>query len=140
MPTLTLVSTIFIISNFKAMLLNKKTLVFGASLNPSRYSNVALHKLVAHQHDVVAFGLREGVVAGVKIDTELKPYTGIDTVTLYMNASRQVPFYEYLMTLKPERVIFNPGTENPDLFKMLREANIEFEMACTLVLLGTNQY
>lgn len=119
---------------------NKKTLVFGASLNPSRYSNLAMNTLVVHQHEIVAFGLREGEVAGIKIDKELMPYTDIDTVTLYMNATRQAPFYGYLVNLKPKRVIFNPGTENPEFFKVLKEAQIEFEMACTLVMLGTNQY
>lgn len=119
---------------------NKKTLVFGASLNPSRYSNVAIHRLVKHGHEIVAFGLREGTVAGVKIDTELKPYSAVDTVTLYMNAVRQEPFYDYLISLHPQRVIFNPGTENPEFYKRLREMKIDFEMACTLVLLGTNQY
>ncbi len=119
---------------------NKKTLVFGASLNPSRYSNLAMHKLVTHGHEVMAFGLREGMVAGVLIDTELLPYTDINTVTLYMNAGRQQPFYEYLIGLKPNRVIFNPGTENPEFFKLLKDEHIEFEMSCTLVMLGTNQY
>lgn len=118
----------------------KKTLVFGASLNLSRYSNMALHKLVEHGHDVVAFGLKEGIVEGVQIDTTLKPYKVIDTITLYMNPVRQEPFYDYLIALHPQRVIFNPGTENPEFFKRLREANIEFEIACTLVLLSTNQY
>ena len=122
------------------MEMKKKTLVFGASLNTSRYSNTALHRLVAHGHEVVAFGLREGEVAGVRIDAELKPYDDIDTVTLYMNATRQEPFYDYLISLKPNRVIFNPGTENPEFFKLLHQEQIEFETACTLVLLGTNQY
>ncbi|MCK0125858.1 CoA-binding protein [Gelidibacter sp. F2691] len=122
------------------MKISKKTLVFGASLNTGRYSNLALHKLVAHGQESVAFGLRAGEVAGVQIDTELQPYTDIDTVTLYMNATRQAPFYEYIIGLNPERVLFNPGTENPEFFKLLREAGIEFETACTLVLLGSNQY
>ena len=122
------------------MAMKKKTLVFGASLNTSRYSNTAMHRLVAHGHEVVAFGLREGEVAGVRIDAELKPYDGIDTVTLYMNATRQEPFYDYLISLEPNRVIFNPGTENPEFFELLSQAKIEFETACTLVLLGTNQY
>lgn len=119
---------------------NKKTLVFGASLNPTRYSNLAMHKLAAHGHDIVAFGLRKGEVKGISIATELMPYEDIDTVTLYMNATRQPPFYGYLMSLHPKRIIFNPGTENPEFFKLLRETEIEFEIACTLVLLGTNQY
>ena len=119
---------------------SKKTLVFGASLNPSRYSNMAMHKLIAHGNEVVAFGLREGTVEGVKIDAALIAYKDIDTITLYMNASRQAPFYDYLILLKPERVIFNPGTENPEFFRRLLDAKIDFEMACTLVMLGTNQY
>ncbi|MCK0110174.1 CoA-binding protein [Flavobacteriaceae bacterium S0825] len=118
----------------------KKTLVFGASLNPNRYSHYAIQRLVANKHEVVAFGLREGEVEGVMIDTELKPYEDIDTVTLYMNAKRQKEYYNYLISLKPERIIFNPGTENPEFFKLLEENNINFEMSCTLVLLSTNQY
>lgn len=119
---------------------NKKTLVFGASLNPSRYSNTAMHQLSAHGHETVAFGLREGEVAGVHIDIKLVPYKDIDTITLYMNAARQVPFYDYLISLSPRRVIFNPGTENVQFYELLSQENIEFEAACTLVLLGTNQY
>ena len=118
----------------------KKTLVFGASLNPNRYSHYAIQRLVANKHEVVAFGLREGEVEGVMIDTELKPYEDIDTVTLYMNSKRQKEYYNYIISLKPERIIFNPGTENPEFFKLLKESNINFEMSCTLVLLSTNQY
>ena len=109
-------------------------------MNPSRYSNMVMHKLVAYGHEVVAFGLKTGHVDNVKIDVELMPYDAVDTVTLYMNATRQEPFYDYLISLRPGRVIFNPGTENPEFFKRLRDANIEFEMACTLVMLSTNQY
>lgn len=120
--------------------MKKKTLVFGASTNPSRYSYLAINKLVSHGHDVVAYGLKEGVVAGIKIDTELLEYDEVDTITLYMNPQRQREFYEYLMSLQPNRVIFNPGTENPEFYKLLRENNIQFEQACTLILLSINQY
>lgn len=120
--------------------MKKKTLVFGASLKPQRYSNVAIHRLRAHKQPAVAFGLRSGEVIGVRIDTELKPYKDIDTVTLYMNPERQKPFYDYLISLNPKRVIFNPGTENFELVKLLKEHQIKADFACTLVLLATNQY
>lgn len=116
------------------------TLVFGASLNPQRYSYLAINRLVSNNIPVVAFGLKNGIVAGVSIDTEQRDYPDIDTVTLYMNPKRQAEFYSYILSLKPNRVIFNPGTENPDFYKILKENNIHAEVACTLVLLATNQY
>ncbi|WP_335966353.1 CoA-binding protein [Galbibacter sp. PAP.153] len=117
-----------------------KTLVMGASLKPSRYSNIAVNRLVSSSKEVVAYGLKAGNVAGVEIDTELKNYTDIDTVTLYMNARNQQEFYQYIIGLKPNRVIFNPGTENREFFELLKSNNIEVVVACTLVLLATNQY
>ncbi|MGE5943649.1 MAG: CoA-binding protein [Flavobacteriales bacterium] len=120
--------------------MKKKTLVIGASLNPSRYSYFVIQKLIAHGHEVVAIGKKKGEVAGVGIDTEILPYKDLDTVTLYLNPMNQKTYYDYIISLKPKRVIFNPGTENPELYKMLRENNIPFESACTLVLLSTNQY
>ena len=120
--------------------MNKKTLVIGASVKPDRYSNMAIRKLINYNHDTVAFGMREGEVQDVAIDIKQKPYKDIDTVTLYLNPSRQKEYYEYILSLNPKRVIFNPGTENPDFYKILKENNIEFEVACTLVLLSTNQY
>ena len=94
--------------------MSKKTLVFGASLKPNRYSNYAIQRLTANDHDVVAFGLKSGDVSGVTIDTELVDYNDIDTVTLYLNPNRQEAYYNYIISLKPKRVIFNPGTENPE--------------------------
>ena len=118
----------------------KKTLVFGASLIPNRYSNYAIQRLVVNNHEVVAFGLKDGVVDGVQVSSELKLYKDIDTVTLYLRAEHQLDYYEYIIGLKPNRVIFNPGTENPEFYLLLKENNIDFEIACTLVLLSTNQY
>lgn len=120
--------------------MNKKTLVLGASLKPERYSNIAIHRLLNNQHDVVAFGIKPGEVRDVVIDTELKNYEDIDTVSLYLNPKRQEAYYDYIIGLNPKRVIFNPGTENPELYQILKDNNIAFEVACTLVLLGTNQY
>jgi len=120
--------------------MNKKTLVIGASLKTQRYSNIAINRLVAHQQDVVALGLREGNVAGVDIDTNLHTYKDLHTITLYLNPERQKSYYDFIISSKPKRVIFNPGTENPELQNLLQQANIPFEESCTLVLLSTNQY
>lgn len=120
--------------------MNKKTLVLGASLKPIRYSNMAVNKLVKYNHETVAFGMREGTVADVVIDTKLKLYTDLDTVTLYLNPKRQQEYYDYIVSLNPKRVIFNPGTENPEFYAILKAHNIAFEIACTLVLLSTDQY
>lgn len=118
----------------------KKTLVFGASIRPYRYSNLALRRLVQNGIDVEAFGLRSGSVAGVEIQTNLESFKQIDTVTLYMNPGRQREFYDQILSLKPRRVIFNPGTENPEFYKLLDKKGIEVEVACTLVLLATGSY
>ncbi len=120
--------------------MGKKTLVFGASLKENRYSYKAIKSLTSHSHNVVAFGLKEGIIFNTKIDTILKPYDDIDTITLYLNPKRQVAYYDYLIGLKPKRILFNPGTENKEFFSLLKENDIAFEQACTLVLLATNQY
>jgi hypothetical protein len=118
----------------------KKTLVLGASLNPSRYSNLAIHRLIAAGHPVVAVGIREGEVAGIEITSEKKEFDNLHTITLYLSAKHQPEFYEYILSLRPKRVIFNPGTENDSLYQLLQQNDIEAEIACTLVLLSTNQY
>lgn len=120
--------------------MEKKTLVLGASLTTARYSNLAINKLVRHGQPTVAIGLRKGSVAGVDIKTEKYPFEDINTITLYLNAKRQEEYYDYILSLNPERVIFNPGTENPELYDLLRENGINFENACTLVMLSSQQY
>lgn len=120
--------------------MRKKTLVIGASTNPSRYSFRAIQQLIIHGHPVLAIGKKEGEVGGVKISTEKKMFKDIDTVTLYLNKKNQESFYDYILDLNPKRVLFNPGTENEELQKLLTKSNIAFEEACTLVLLGTGQY
>lgn len=120
--------------------MSKKTLVMGASTKLERYSNTAIKKLINYNHEVVAFGMRDGEVEGIVIVSTLLPYENIDTVTLYLNPKRQVAYYDYIVSLKPSRIIFNPGTENPEFYKILEKNDIEYETACTLVLLSTNQY
>ncbi len=120
--------------------MKKKTLVLGASMNPARYSNIAIKRLVSNQQPTVAVGLRKGEVNGITITNEEEDFEDVDTVTLYLNPQRQKQYYDYILSLKPNRVIFNPGTENPEFFALLRKNNIEIEVACTLVMLATNQY
>ncbi|RYY89833.1 MAG: CoA-binding protein [Chitinophagaceae bacterium] len=118
----------------------KKTVVLGASDNPSRYSFLAIRRLTAHQHPVVAIGRKPGEVSGITIATEQKNEEGVDTVTLYLNPQNQKPYYDYILGLKPKRIIFNPGTENDELIQKAEEAGIEPVMGCTLVMLSTGQY
>jgi len=118
----------------------KKTLVFGASTKPSRYSYIAIKRLIGASQETLAFGAKEGSVAGVKISTDINRFKDIDTVTLYLNPVTQKDYYKSIIGLKPRRVIFNPGTENPEFYELLRKEGIEVEVACTLVLLATGQY
>ena len=118
----------------------KKTLVLGASANPARYSNLAINRLKGHQHPVVAIGKRAGNVAGVPIETERKAFEDIDTITLYLNPANQKEYYDYIISLHPKRIIFNPGTENDELIELARQHNIKPLEACTLVMLSTGQY
>ena len=119
---------------------NKKTLVLGATTKTDRYANIAINKLVEKGHTTLAIGQNTGEVAGVKIYTKQIPLTNIDTVTLYLNPLRQKDYYNYIIETKPRRVIFNPGTENPQFYQLLQSNGIKAEVACTLVLLATNQY
>lgn len=122
------------------MMKNKKTLLLGATTKPERYAFRAINSLTQKGHTVIAIGQNTGEVAGVKIQTKAIPVTNIDTVTLYLNPARQRDYYNYIVEAHPKRVIFNPGTENPELYQLLELNNIEVEVACTLVLLATNQY
>jgi predicted CoA-binding protein len=119
---------------------NKKTLVLGASTKPDRYAFKAISMLVEKGHSVMAIGQNSGEVAGITIKTKNIPLKNIDTVTLYLNPLRQRDYYNFIIATQPKRVIFNPGTENPEFYQLLKLNNIKVEVACTLVLLTTNQY
>lgn len=118
----------------------KKTLVLGASDNPARYSYLAIQRLRKSGHPVAGIGRKNTKVADVNIDNEKIPVNDVDTVTLYLNPTHQQEYYDYILSLKPKRIIFNPGTENDELVKLAKEQNIESLEACTLVLLSTGQY
>lgn len=117
------------------------TLVIGASENTDRYSNMAVRSLLSHGYKVAAIGARKGEIHNVPIEVDTQVIQeDIDTVSLYVNPSRQAPYYDIILSLKPRRVIFNPGTENPAFMEQLKGANIEPIEACTLVMLSTGQY
>lgn len=118
----------------------KKTLIIGASNNPERYAYKAAERLAASGYEIELLGIRPDVILGKTIDIEKKHYEGIDTVTLYVGSQRQPEYYDYVVSLQPKRVIFNPGTENREFEEILIKNGIKTEIACTLVLLGTGQY
>lgn len=118
----------------------KETLVIGASTNPDRYSYKAIQMLIERHHVVRAIGINEGSIFGVEINKKQILWKHIDTVTLYINKEIQESYINYIIKLAPRRVIFNPGTENPNFCSLLQKNNINYDEACTLVLLSTNQY
>jgi uncharacterized protein len=120
--------------------MKKKTLVLGASENTERYSNKAVRKLVANNHPVFAIGNKVGKIGDVEIVKTPIAYNDIDTVTMYLGEKNQKQFYDYILSLKPKRIIFNPGAENIELETLAAENGIETMEACTLVMLSTGQY
>ncbi len=118
----------------------KKTLVIGASTNETRYSFLCVQTLNNFHVPVVALGLRAGSIGDTQILTGKPNIDGIHTVSLYLGPSNQENYYEYILSLKPKRVIFNPGTENPDFEKALKNANIETEIGCTIVMLQSGVF
>ena len=116
------------------------TLVIGASENPSRYSNMATKRLLQSGYKVRCFGLKSGTIQDVDIETELPSGEKIHTLTLYINPIHQKDIIDDLLALKPKRIIFNPGTENPDFEKRAISQGIEVLEACTLVMLSTSIY
>ena len=120
----------------------KKTVVLGASTNPDRYSYKATSRLKAANHEVVPIGIKKGAIEGIDIIHGEPEIEGVDTITLYLNPKRQEQYYDYILSLKPKRIIFNPGTENPVLMKLAEESDIEIEVvqACTLVMLSLGHY
>jgi len=119
---------------------DKKTLVLGATPDPSRYAYLAANRLVRSGHSIVNVGIKKGEVAGVPIEKPETIHTDIDTITLYVGPQNQTQLYDYILSTKPKRIIFNPGTENTELRMMAQGEGIETLYACTLVMLSTGQY
>ncbi|MEL6273538.1 MAG: CoA-binding protein [Bacteroidota bacterium] len=117
------------------------TLVLGATPNPARYAYLATMRLLAVGERVMLVGIKDGQIGGIDIQKGMPvPDALVDTVTLYVGPRHQPAYYDYLLQLRPRRIIFNPGTENPELLQLAKEAGIETEVACTLVLLSTGSY
>jgi uncharacterized protein len=119
---------------------SKNTLVLGASANPARYSFLAINRLREHDHPVFAIGKRPELVADVQVQVKTSEISDLDTVSIYLNKDNQKNYYEYILSLHPRRVIFNPGAENPEFEMTLADKGIKVMEACTLVLLSTGQY
>ncbi len=125
----------------------KKTILLGASPNPQRYGYIATKRLKQAGHEVIPVGIKKGNIDGIVIQnislpkgTPSEQYKDVDTVTLYLNPDNQKPYYDYILSLKPKRIIFNPGTENVDLMKLAKKNGIETEVGCTLVMLSLDDY
>ncbi|RMG79413.1 MAG: CoA-binding protein [Bacteroidetes bacterium] len=118
----------------------KKTLILGASPNRSRMSWLVARDLIERGHEVVLVGNRAGEISGVPIHIGPIPVSDVDTVTLYLNPERQKAYFDYILNLKPRRLIFNPGTEHAELARLAREAGIEVVVACTRVMLAVGDY
>ena len=118
----------------------KKTIVLGASANPEKESYLAVSRLVAQGHPVIAIGNKAGVIGNTNIETGEMPAEDVDTVTLYLNPNNQKSYYHYIFSLHPKRIIFNPGAENEELYGLALEKGIKAQEACTIVLLITGQF
>jgi uncharacterized protein len=120
----------------------KKTVIIGATTDPSRYAYLAARMLKQYNHEIVPIGIKKGDVFGTEIlNIREKPsVSDVDTVTMYIGPQRQPEWYEYILGLKPKRIIFNPGTENDTLQEMAEQNGIEVVEGCTLVMLRSYQY
>lgn len=122
--------------------MKKKTVIIGATPNPARYAYLAAGSLTKHKHPIVPLGIKKGEVYGTQIlDLTEKPHiSDVDTITLYINPTNQQPWEDYILGLKPKRIIFNPGTENHELASRASAMGIEPVYGCTLVMLSANTY
>jgi predicted CoA-binding protein len=118
----------------------KKTLIIGASSNPDRYAYKAAERLSKLGYEFFLVGVKRGNVFGIEIAPYGTKIREVHTITLYINPTVQAQYYEYILSLNPTRIIFNPGTENKELEILAQEKGIEVIEACTLVMLATHQY
>ncbi|MEJ6981951.1 CoA-binding protein [Pedobacter sp. P351] len=118
----------------------KKTIVLGATPDSSRYAFLASNKLARYGHEIINVGIKRGEVAGVPIEKPELIHSDVDTITLYVGPHNQKTLYDYVLNINPKRIIFNPGTENPELQSLAEQKGIQTVMGCTLVMLSTGEY
>lgn len=118
----------------------KKTVVIGATPDPTRFAFKASKMLLEYGHEIVPVGIKKGEISGIPIRNDQPPIEGVDTVTMYVGTKNQAPLYDYILSLKPKRIIFNPGTENDELISMAKKNNIDPVIGCTLVMLSVGSY
>lgn len=119
---------------------SKKTVVLGASPNPARYSFKAVKSLLRYGHDAVAVGFRPGVIYDKFIQRGMPEIQGVHTIALYIGPERQQEYHDYIISLQPKRVIFNPGTVDEPYMEKLRNRGIEVVEGCTLVMLDDGDF
>ncbi len=118
----------------------KKTLVLGASPNPVRYSHKAVKSLQRHDVPVIPVGIKTGEIGGIEIVKDRPQLEDIHTITMYIGPPRQKDYYSWLLGLHPKRIIFNPGTENPEFMEMAKKEGIEVLEDCTLIMLNAERF
>jgi hypothetical protein len=115
--------------------------VIGASVNPDRYSYKAMKMLEEKGHCPIPVAPAKDMILDRKAYPSLAEVPEhIETVTMYVGVSRQDDVIEDALRIKPRRIIFNPGAENPGVYLRLKEAGIVVVEACTLILLSTDQF
>jgi len=120
--------------------MDKKTMVIGATTNSGRYAYFAINELLKNGHEVIPVGIKKGQVFGLDIINELPEIKNLHTITLYVGPLNQKPYIDYILNLKPERIIFNPGTENDKLIKEALLRDIDVVLDCTLMMLSNGTY
>lgn len=121
---------------------DKTTVVVGASPNPNRYAYRAANMLSDYGHPIIPLSIKRGNVAGEDIrDLKEQPHiSDVDTLTLYIGPQHHAQWIDYLLSLSPRRIIFNPGTENPAFMEQAEAQGIEVVQGCTLVMLQSGTY
>lgn len=119
---------------------SKQTLVLGASPNPLRFSHKAVKSLQRHGFPVVPVGIRTGKIGDIEIIKGMPLQNDIHTITMYVGPARQKEYYSWLLSLKPKRIIFNPGTENEEFMEMAAKKGIDVVEDCTLIMLNSGRY